>query len=639
MDLTKATSLDLISIDQDLSTKADVFKFLTHKLFVAGKIKSEADFLEAIYQREAESVTGFENGLAIPHGKSATVLDASFTVVRTKAPVTDYESLNPENQVQLIFLLAIPADDQGAEHLDMLAQLSTQLADSDYRQKLMKADSAQAILDLLGNNQSKSPNTSDTPTEGEGKLILAITACAAGIAHTYMAAAALKKIAAKMGLRIQVEEQGAKGIEDRISMQQVNEASAIIYAHDVALKETERFKGLPVVDVPVAEPLKHADQVMQKALDKSAGYIPGSLTQANTGNDDSDHKSVGTEIKDSVLTGISYIIPIIIAGGMIGAIAVMITQVFGLQTLAAHETSWLFLLKTLGSNMLGTLMVPVLSAYMAYSIADKPALGPGFAGGLAANMINSGFLGGMLAGLLAGYLIKWMKNNIKSEGVFSGFITFWVYPVIGSLIVGVLMLFVVGKPVALINTGLVNLLNGMAGTSAILLGAILGLMVSFDLGGPVNKAAYAFCLGAMANGNFVPYCIFASVKMVSAFSVSAACFLRKDLFSKEEREIGNQTWILGLAGITEGAIPFAMADPIRVIGSFIGGSIVTGGIVAFFKIGLNVPGAGIFSMFLLQNGVGSIGNALIWLGAALLGALISTVLLIVTRKQKLAKQA
>lgn len=636
MDLTKATSLDLISLDQELTTKADVFKFLTHKLFVGGKIKSETDFLDAIYQREAESVTGFENGLAIPHGKSDTVLAASFAVVRTQAPVADYESLTPDNQVRLIFLLAIPASDQGAEHLDMLAQLSTQLADADYRQRLLQAKSAQEMLAILGENNVQVESQTNNQ---QGKLILAITACAAGIAHTYMAAAALKKSAAKQGLRIQVEEQGAKGLEDRISMQQVNEASAIIYAHDVALKETDRFKGLPVVDVPVAEPLKHADQVIQKALDKAVTYVPGSLTQAATTADEADHKSVGTEIKDSVLTGISYIIPIIIAGGMIGAIAVMITQIFGLQTLAGHENSWLFLLKALGSNMLGTLMVPVLSAYMAYSIADKPALGPGFAGGLAATMINSGFLGGMLAGLLAGYLIKWMKNHIKSEGVFSGFITFWVYPVIGSLIVGVLMLFVVGKPVALLNTGLVNLLNGMAGTSAILLGAILGLMVSFDLGGPVNKAAYAFCLGAMANGNFMPYCIFASVKMVSAFSVSAACLLRKDLFTPEEREIGNQTWILGLAGITEGAIPFAMADPIRVIGSFIGGSIVTGGIVAFFKIGLNVPGAGIFSMFLLQNGVGAVGNALIWLGAALLGALISTILLIVTRKQKLAKQA
>lgn len=636
MDLTKATSLDLISLDQELTTKADVFKFLTHKLFVAGKIKSETDFLDAIYQREAESVTGFENGLAIPHGKSDTVLAASFAVVRTQAPVADYESLTPDNQVRLIFLLAIPASDQGAEHLDMLAQLSTQLADADYRERLLQAKSAEEMLAILGENNAQAESQTNNQ---QGKLILAITACAAGIAHTYMAAAALKKSAAKQGLRIQVEEQGAKGLEDRISMQQVNEASAIIYAHDVALKETDRFKGLPVVDVPVAEPLKHADQVIQKALDKAVTYVPGSLTQAATITDEADHKSVGTEIKDSVLTGISYIIPIIIAGGMIGAIAVMITQIFGLQTLAGHENSWLFLLKALGSNMLGTLMVPVLSAYMAYSIADKPALGPGFAGGLAATMINSGFLGGMLAGLLAGYLIKWMKNHIKSEGVFSGFITFWVYPVIGSLIVGVLMLFVVGKPVALLNTGLVNLLNGMAGTSAILLGAILGLMVSFDLGGPVNKAAYAFCLGAMANGNFMPYCIFASVKMVSAFSVSAACLLRKDLFTAEEREIGNQTWILGLAGITEGAIPFAMADPIRVIGSFIGGSIVTGGIVAFFKIGLNVPGAGIFSMFLLQNGVGAVGNALIWLGAALLGALISTILLIVTRKQKLAKQA
>lgn len=638
MNLTDATSKDLIFLDVDLDKKEDIFKYLTHQLYEKGKIKSESEFLNAVHEREKESVTGLENGLAIPHGKSDTVKEACFTVLRTKNPVNDYESLNPDNKVKLIFLLAIPSAEAGTTHLEILAALSTRLADSDYRNELMNAKSVDEMYSLIGKQKNSDMHDESKP-DANKEFILGITACAAGIAHTYMAAEALTKAAQKRGMRVHIEKQGAKGIEDRITSKDVNEAKVIIYAHDVALKDLDRFKGLPSIDIPVAEPIKNPEKVLDNALNEANGYVPGSKTVITDDKDSEAEKSIGTEIKDSVLTGISYIIPIIIAGGMIGAIAVMITQLFGLQGMLKVETSWLFQLKTLGGNMLGVLMVPVLSAYMAYSIGDKPALGPGFAGGLAANMINSGFLGGMLGGLIAGFLIKWMKKHIKSEGVFSGFITFWVYPVVGSLIVGVLMLFVVGKPVAWINTSLVNMLNGMAGTSAILLGVVIGAMVSFDLGGPVNKAAYAFCLGAMANGNFVPYCIFASVKMVSAFSVSAACYLRKDLFKQEEREIGNQTWILGLAGITEGAIPFAMSDPIRVIGSFIAGSVVTGGIVSYFNIGLDVPGAGIFSMFLLKGGVGSLMGAVIWLGAALVGALISTILLIATRKQKLAKEA
>lgn len=618
MDLTKATSLDLITVGKDITTKQEAFSFLTEKLYQAGKITSKEAFLKAIYERESESVTGLENGIVIPHGKSDTVKQAAFTVLKTAAPVSDYESLQPNNQVQLIFLLAIPTAEAGTTHLDILSELATRLADVDYRNQLMTASTAGELFQLLGARVGLENNGDSKVVATTEQSLVAITACAAGIAHTYMAAESLNKAAAARNIEIHVEKQGAKGVEDRITMNQIKRASGVILAHDVRLKDLERFKGLPMVDVPVAEPIKNADAVLDKILNKAHDYHPENQSKIDDEPID-DRTSVWTEIKDSVLTGISYIIPIIIAGGMISAIAVMIAQGFGLQSMINDPKSWLAILKTLGSNMLGTLMVPVLSAYMAYSIADKPALGPGFAGGLAANTIASGFLGGMLAGLLAGYLMKWMKKHIHSDGAFAGVITFWVYPVIGTLIVAVLMLFVVGQPVAWLNQALINWLNGLAGANALLLGAVIGGMVSFDLGGPVNKAAYAFCLGAMANGNFVPYCVFASVKMVSAFSISAACLLRKDLFTDEERQVGNQTWILGLAGITEGAIPFAMADPIRAIG-------------------LNVPGAGIFSMFLLKGGIGGLMNPLIWLGAALLGALISTILLILLRKQKLNKK-
>jgi 2-O-A-mannosyl-D-glycerate-specific PTS system IIC component len=319
------------------------------------------------------------------------------------------------------------------------------------------------------------------------------------------------------------------------------------------------------------------------------------------------------------------------------AAAVLIAQAFGLQNLYNAQGSWLWLIRQLGGTMLGQLMVPILAAYMAYAIAEKPALGPGFAAGVCANLIGSGFLGGMLGGLVAGYLLKWLKNTVKPQGTFAGFISFWLYPVAGTLIVGAIMLFLVGKPLAAINTGLVNWLNGLSGANALLLGAILGAMVSFDLGGPVNKAAYAFCIGAIANGNIIPYAAFASVKMVSAFAVTFATLLGKKYFTEAEQEVGKQTWLLGLAGITEGAIPLMMNDPLRVIPSLVIGSAVTGALVAYFRVGLKVPGAGIFSLAFLEGPQKLVAGA-VWLGAALLGAAISTFLLIATRRAKLRSE-
>ena len=479
--------------------------------------------------------------------------------------------------------------------------------------------------------------------EGEGRMkIVAVTACTAGVAHTYMAAEALKKAAAAAGADIQVETQGTTGVENRISPEAAASANAVIFAHDVAIKDVDRFAGIPTVDVGAAAAIKDAPGLVSQAMAKKRDVSDAATSKADEAEkveEASGKPSFGALVKDSVLTGISYIIPVIIAGGMISALATIIGNAFGLQALLSDKTSWLYLFKSLGSGALGTLMVPILSAYMSYALADKPGLGPGFIAGLAANAISSGFLGGMLGGLLAGFLMRWMKENIKASGPARTFITFWVWPVVGSAIVGALMLFVAGPPVAALNTGLVNFLNGMSGANAVLLGVIIGAMTSFDLGGPVNKACYAFCVGAMANGNFAPYCIFASVKMVSAFSCTAACYLGKDLFTDDEKEIGDQTWLLGLAGITEGAIPFAMAHPVQVIGSFIAGSVVCGGIVGWAGIGLSVPGAGIFSLIALSGNFGAVGNGLIWFFAAVLGAAISTVCLIASRKHLLAKQA
>lgn len=634
MNLADATNQNLIFLNQMFNTKEEVFEFVADKFVKEGVIQDKESYLSAVFDREKETPTGFENGMAIPHGKSETVRKAAFAVVQLTSPLEKYESLDPNNQVELLFILAIPEhEDRG--HLDLLAQLATHLSDKTYTEEFKNATSVNQVLNLLSYDK-KENDDKEQVAEDKG-LILGITACAAGIAHTYMAAEEISKEASRRGYKAKVEKQGAKGIEDRITKEDTDEAIGVIFAHDVVLKETNRFVNLPQVDVNVAAPIKDADKVLDTLFNRAEHFEPSNQMNDTNFEEDSP-KGIWTEIKDSVMTGISYIIPLIIAGGMISTVTVLITQVFGLQGVADQEGSWLYLLNGLGGDLLNTMMLPVLSGYMAYSLADKPGLTPGFAGGLAAITIDSGFLGAMLSGLLAGFVMKWMKENINPKGVFSSFVTFWVYPVLGSLVVGCIMLFLLGSPVAAINNGLISWLDTLQGTNALIMGAVLGIMVSFDLGGPVNKAAYAFCIGAMSNGNFAPYCAFASVKMVSAFSLSAACFLQKELFTEQEREIGTQTWILGLAGITEGAIPFAMGDPIRVIGSFIAGSLVTGAIVMSSGIGLSVPGAGIFSMFLLEGGSNGLMNALLWLGAALIGAILSTILLIVTRKQKLHKQ-
>lgn len=626
--LQENTSISLLHVQQTFSSKDQAIRFLIHKLSEAGKVTSEQIFYDAVMAREGLSPTGFEGGLAIPHGKSDTVREASFAIATLKKPLSDWESIDPENEVELVILLAIPSAEAGSTHLALLSEFVTRLSDEAYKNRLLHAVSAEEMLAAL---DAAETTEKAQATPSSGKLVLAVTACPAGIAHTYMAAEALVKAGRELGVEVKVEKQGANGIEDRHTKEDLQRADAVVYAVDVAVKDESRFHGIPTVKTSVAMPLRNSKEILKKALAK--GSAESRSAEAEVDEKEEEPNNWKTEVKTSLLTGISHIIPIIVAGGMTLAVAVFISQLFDLQALYAEEGSWLWLLRQLGGSLLGQLMIPILAAYMAYSIADKPALGPGFAAGVAANLIGSGFLGGMLGGLLAGYFLKFLKHKIKPKGTFAGFISFWLYPVVGTLVVGSIMLFVVGRPLAYLNTGLISWLDGLEGANALLLGALIGAMVSFDLGGPINKAAYTFCIGAMASGNLVPYATFASVKMVSAFAVTGATRFGKNAFTKEEQEIGKQTWLLGLAGITEGAIPFMINDPLRVIPSLVAGSAVTGAIVAYFGIGLNVPGAGIFSLALLQ-GQPLLLAATVWFGAALVGAVISMVLLLLTRKHK-----
>lgn len=641
MELKSLTNQNLIFTDLDLDNKDDIIKFLIKQLKKEDKITSEEEFYKTVLAREELSPTGFEGGLAVPHGKSDCVKEASYAAAILKEPIDGWESIDESNRVQLIFLLAIPTSEAGSTHVSLLAELATRISDEDYKKNLMASKSSEEFYKNLDPEAEEVVEVEETNSAEPKKTVLAVTACPAGIAHTYMAAEALSKAGKEMGVNVLVEKQGANGIVDRHTTENLKKADAVIFAVEVAVKEPERFEHLPIYRTRVAAPLKDAKGIINKALEQAENFEKGEYKESAesiSSSDNSEKISVGEEMKRSVLTGISNIVPLIVAGGMIAAFATLVTQGFGLQDVVATQGSWLNMIKQLGGGLLGTLLMPVLAAYMAFSIADKPGLGPGFAAGIAANIINGGFLAGMAGGFIAGYTVKYLKKYIPSKGTFAGFISFWVYPVLGSAIAGALVLFVVGEPVAALNRGLINFLGSLSGTNVALLGAVIGIMVSFDLGGPVNKAAYTFCIGAMAEGVIVPYAIFAGVKMVSAFGITFATTFFGKYYNEQEKDIGKSTWLLGLAGITEGAIPFLLADPVRVIFSLCTGSAIAGAIMAVFNIGLDVPGAGIFSMFVLQGPALPVAMA-VWLGASLLGAVITAALLVITRKAKLKKEA
>ncbi|HAX4081258.1 TPA: PTS 2-O-a-mannosyl-D-glycerate transporter subunit IIABC [Escherichia coli] len=623
MNLTTLTHRDALCLNARFTSREEAIHVLTQRLAALGKISSTEQFLEEVYRRESLGPTALGEGLAVPHGKTAAVKEAAFAVATLSEPL-QWEGVDGPEAVDLVVLLAIPPNEAGTTHMQLLTALTTRLADDEIRARIQSATTPDELLSALDDKGGTQPSASfsNAPT------IVCVTACPAGIAHTYMAAEYLEKAGRKLGVNVYVEKQGANGIEGRLTADQLNSATACIFAAEVAIKESERFNGIPALSVPVAEPIRHAEALIQQALTLKRSDETRTVQQ-----DTQPVKSVKTELKQALLSGISFAVPLIVAGGTVLAVAVLLSQIFGLQDLFNEENSWLWMYRKLGGGLLGILMVPVLAAYTACSLADKPALAPGFAAGLAANMIGSGFLGAVVGGLIAGYLMRWVKNHLRLSSKFNGFLTFYLYPVLGTLGAGSLMLFVVGEPVAWINNSLTAWLNGLSGSNALLLGAILGFMCSFDLGGPVNKAAYAFCLGAMANGVYGPYAIFASVKMVSAFTVTASTMLAPRLFKEFEIETGKSTWLLGLAGITEGAIPMAIEDPLRVIGSFVLGSMVTGAIVGAMNIGLSTPGAGIFSLFLLHdNGAGGVMAAIGWFGAALVGAAISTAILLMWRR-------
>ncbi len=663
MNLKEYIKPQAIMLNEDFTSKDDAIHKMVAKLYEIGSITSIEDFTQAIYAREEEGITNIGmDGLAIPHGKSDCVKVPSIVSATLKNTISLWnDDGEPEDEVRIIFMFAVSTG-EGNVHLKMLSEVSRRLATPNRINNLMKAKTSDEYINTLideqkeeekapvaqnssnssnsGNSAKNTDNNADNNNVASDFSIVAITSCAAGIAHTYMAAEALEREGQRRNITIKVEKQGANGTEDKITKDELANANVVIFACDVGPKGKERFKGLPVIKKGVAAPLHDVKGIFDEAIKKADGFDYSNRGTSDNSSDDDEELTGRVSIRKSILTGISYAVPVIVSGGMVLTLAVLVAQIFHLQDSYNTENGILWMYRKLGGGMLGTLMVPVLAAYISFSMVDKPGLAPGFAAGICAGLVGSGFIGGVVGGFVAGYSIMFLKKYLKGGRSIQGFYSFFVYPVFSVIVTGSLMLFVLGSAIGWLNTEATNFMMGLTGANAMVLGALLGFLVSLDLGGPFNKAAYAFCLAAMANHVYTPYAAFASVKMVSAFTATLSTKIQGKYYTEEERELGNTTWLLGFAGITEGAIPLLLNNPLTVLPSFAIGSMVCGAIVSYFQVALSVPGAGIISMFVLQHNdhYSGVQQSLVWLGAAVIGTLISTALMLIIRPITYKKQ-
>lgn len=461
------------------------------------------------------------------------------------------------------------------------------------------------------------------------KKIVAVTSCPTGIAHTYMASESLEESAKEMNIKMKVETQGSVGVENELTEQDIKEADAVIIAADTNVSK-ERFANKYIVEVAVADAINDAESLINKALE---GAEKGQTTQINNDlyNQVSQEKSKRKESRTGaykhLMTGVSFMLPFVVAGGL----SIALSFVFGINA-AQEEGTLAAALMQIGSGSAFALMVPILAGYIAYSIADRPGIAPGMIGGMLASSIGAGFLGGIIAGFLAGYLTQWLKNHIKLPQTLQGLMPILILPFLSSLIVGLLMIYLIGPPVQGIMNGLTNWLQGLTEANAVILGLILGAMMAFDMGGPVNKAAYTFGVGLLGSNIYGPMAAIMAAGMTPPLGLALATVLFKSRFTRQEIEAGKPAWFMGISFITEGAIPFAAADPFRVIPSTMTGSAVTGALSMLFGVGLKAPHGGIF-VLPIPNVVTNLG----FYALAIIVGTIVTALMLRILKPKLTK--
>ncbi len=582
MELKTFIDPELIHLDQAFADRDSAIHFLADRLEAAGKFHDKAQFIEAVLKREQEGPTALGEELAIPHGKSDAVKEPCIAIARLNTPVL-WEGLDGPESVRLVVMLAIPSAAQGDTHIHILTELTSLLVDDDIRETLMSATTPEQFLNAL---TPPPPKAEQAPKQT--KTVVCVTACPTGIAHTYMAAEYLEKAGKALGINVIVEKQGSKGIEGALTQAQLATADAAIIAADIAIKGEERFAHLPTLKTKVAEPIRKGPEVIEKAL--ALPPVEQSIASTNTTNVvQEDEQSPLAMVKQALLTGVSHAIPFIAAGGIMIAMAIA----FAPMTSTGPDFSnspILRLISEIGGAAFGILL-PLLAGYISYGLAGRPGLVAGFVGGALAGTTSAGFLGALVAGLIAGFIVRWIKSW-KVPNAVEPLMPILIIPILSSLVVGTIMLKVIGAPIADIMTNLGEWLRGMGDTNAVLLGLILGSMIAFDMGGPINKAAFFFGAAMIQEGNYAIMGAVAAAICVPPISMGLATKLAKNLWSEQEREAGTAGILMGMIGITEGAIPFAVADPLRVIPSIVTGSATAAGIAMFFGVGNHAPHGG-----------------------------------------------
>ena len=605
----------------------------------SGKIAEVEKYRKGVFAREEEGTTGIGMGIAIPHCKSDAVTKAGLAAMVVKDGV-DFESLDG-TPAKIIFLIAAPNTEDNV-HLQVLSKLSVMLMDEQFTNSLINAGSVDEFLNII-DSAEKAKDEKEAAKEAKAKepvevkkddvFIVAVTACPTGIAHTYMAAEAIEKKAKELGYQVKVETRGSGGAKNVLTDDEIAKAAGVIVACDTNVP-TDRFDGKKVIECQVSDGINKAEELIKKIAAGDAPVFKASGKKEASHSSVGGKESIGHQIYKHLMNGVSHMLPFVVGGGILIAIAFLIDGFsVDLNSLPADQranfgtiTQAAAMFKGIGGTAFG-FMLPILAGFIAMSIADRPGLAVGFVGGSIAANGTSGFLGALVAGFVAGYIVLLLKKVFsKLPESLDGMKPVLLYPLLGIFLVGVIMQFVVEPPIGALNTAINNGLNGLNGASAVVLGVLLGGMMSVDMGGPVNKAAYVFGTASIAAGN---YNIMAAVMiggMVPPIAIALATIFFKNKFTAEERKAGPTNFIMGLSFITEGAIPFAASDPLHVLPACVVGSAVAGGLSMAFGCTLMAPHGGIFV-------VPTIGNPLMYLVALVIGSFIACGLLGLLKKK------
>lgn len=659
MKITDLLKPQSILLNASPTNKADAIYTLGDLMDKGGNLSDKAEYLEAVFAREESGSTGLGDGIATPHAKSAGVKEAGLAAMVVPNGV-DFEALDGQPS-RLFFMIAAP---EGAAdtHVEVLSKLATMVIDPDFKNALIQAATVDRFLELI---TAKEDGNFDPSVEGyiktenekapsiteaiEAKAtevienvvpkvtidnphyeILAVTGCPTGIAHTYMAAESLERKAKEMGISLKVEKNGASGIKDALTAEEIEHAKCIIVASDRQV-EMARFDGKPMIQTKVANGINKAEELLREAMSGTAPVYHASQSDKDSAASSIDAAdSFGRQIYKHLMNGVSHMLPFVIGGGILIALAFLFDTFdpANAKNFGSGTPLSAFLMKIGGASF--GFMLPVLAGYIAMSIADRPGLVAGFVGGLLANQGGSGFLGALIAGFAAGYLVLLVKKLVSGlPQALEGTKPVLFYPVLGVLFIGIAITFIINPPVSALNEWLMNSLQTMGTTSRVLLGLVFGAMMSVDMGGPVNKAAYVIGTGALATGEYGIMAAVMAGGMVPPLAIALCTTFFPSRFTEAERKSGITNYIMGLSFITEGAIPFAAADPIRVLPSCIIGAGTAGALSMFFECTLRAPHGGIFV-------VPTIGNPLLYLASIAIGSVVACIILAIV-KPKLKK--